>query len=103
LQALTIAGPPNSLEMADVRSTDTKLRPIADATGGGIFRLAAGGVPSFRHVSAGQSAHGAGWAGLRANDQASVTEVSGMPLADPRWLLVPVLGLLLLAWWREGR
>ena len=103
LQALTIAGPPNSLEMADVRSTETKLRPIADATGGGVFRLAAGGVPSFRHISAGQSAHGAGWAGLRANDQASVTEVSGMPLADPRWLLVPLLGLLLMAWWREGR
>jgi len=107
LQTLCILGPSNSLEMSDVRATDSKLKALVERSNGGIFWLV-DGLPSFRPVSAsaygnGSSAHGTQWAGIKANDQAGISDVSAMPLADPRFLLLPLLALLLFAWWREGR
>jgi hypothetical protein len=103
LNTLCVVGPANAFEMLDVRATDTKLRPVAEATDGGIFWLSENGVPNFRRVDPSVSAHGASWAGLRANGQTSVMDATQSPLFDPRFVLVPLLALLALAWWREGR
>ena len=96
----------NPLEIADLRADDTRLRPLADATGGALRWLGAElapAVPELRRVAAGRDTHGPGWIGLRRNADHTVTGITAMPLLPP-WLALPlVLGLAILAWRREGR
>jgi hypothetical protein len=103
LTAVTASGPLNPREVSDVRATDAILQPVARATGGSVHWLADGGVPKIRRVSAGDSASGNDWIGLRANHAYRVTQVEQEPLL-PAWLaLLLVLGSLLFAWRMEGR
>jgi hypothetical protein len=68
-----------------------------------VHWLADGGVPKIRRVSAGESASGNDWIGLRANHAYRVTQVEQEPLI-PTWLaLLLVLGSVLFAWRMEGR
>jgi hypothetical protein len=102
LSTVAAAGPLNPKEVADMRATDQILRPIADATGGGIHWLD-DGVPDIRRVEAGENASGDGWIGLRRNRAYRVTSVEQQPLLKPWVALVLVLATLLLAWRMEGR
>ncbi len=96
----------NPLEVADLRATEATLRPLADATGGAVRWMGPGPsptLPELRRVAAGRDAHGQGWIGLRRNADHTVTGITATPLLPP-WLALPmVLGLILLAWRREGR
>jgi hypothetical protein len=96
----------NPLEIADLRADDTRLRPLAEATGGAVRWLgteAQPALPELRRVAAGRDTQGAGWIGLRRNGDHTVTGITAMPLVPP-WLALPlVLGLAVLAWRREGR
>ncbi len=102
LSAVTAAGPLNAKEVADMRATDTVLKPLADASGGSVHWLK-DGVPELRRVDAGDTKGGAGWIGLKRNGGYRVTSVEQQPLL-PAWLaLALLLGMLLLAWRMEGR
>ncbi len=105
LSAVAAAGPLNPREFADVRATEKLLRPIADATGGGIWWAGenAEDTPGIRSVRAGQDAAGANWMGLRRNEQYLVHAVHQVPLLTGPLALFLILGALALAWWREGR
>lgn len=105
LSAVAAAGPLNPREIADVRSTDALIRPIAAESGGGVWWAGEGGdgVPALRSVRAGQDAAGAGWLGLRRNEQYLVHAVHQVPLIAGPLALLLLLGTLALAWWREGR
>jgi hypothetical protein len=96
----------NPLEIADLRADETRLRPLAEATGGALRWLGAElspAVPELRRVSAGRDTAGPGWIGLRRNADHTVTGITALPLLPP-WLALPlVLGLAILAWRREGR
>jgi hypothetical protein len=103
LNAVTANGPLNPKEVADMRATDSILKPVANATGGGVHWLADGGVPQIRRVLPGRLASGDSWIGLRANHAYRVTSVEQEPLL-PAWLaLVLLLGTLMLAWRLEGK
>ncbi|MGG5811786.1 hypothetical protein [Falsiroseomonas sp. CW058] len=96
----------NPMEVADLRATEAVLRPLAEATGGAVRWMGAGAAPALpelRRVAAGRDGQGAGWIGLRRNADHTVTGITALPLLPP-WLALPlVLGLVLLAWRREGR
>ena len=73
-------------ELTDLRSTGDRLRPIVEATNGGIDRLASDGLPDIRRVKPGRDAAGRGWIGLRANeDYVVVAGVDQAPLLPASW------------------
>ena len=107
LVAFTSVGPANPLELADVFSDTERLRPLAEATGGSVRRVAGetGGpaVPRVQLVRAGARAAGADWIGLRPSEAAVIRGVSVMPLGLGLLGLAGLLGAVLLAWVAEGR
>ena len=103
LSAVAAAGPLNPKEVADMRATDSILKPLAQASGGSVHWLADGGVPRIRRVSPDGLAWGADWIGLRDNGAYRVTSVEQRALL-PAWLaVVLLLGTVLIAWRAEGR
>ncbi|SFL00516.1 hypothetical protein [Falsiroseomonas stagni] len=109
--AFAAAEAPNPMEVADLRADETRLRPLAEATGGAVRWLGTDAqplVPELRRVALGRDQHGGaspgpGWIGLRRNADHTVTGITALPLLPP-WLALPlVLGLALVAWRREGR
>ena len=104
--AFAAAAAANPPEIADLRADDARLHPAVLAGGGAMRWLGTGAepnLPDIRRVSVGRDAAGPGWIGLRRNQDHTVTGVSATPLLPP-WAALPlVLGLLLLAWRREGR
>ena len=100
--AYAAAGIANPLEMADLRATATLLAPLVRATGGSIHWLDPAGAPELRRTDPGQEAAGSGWSGLQRRHDHLVTGIAATPLLPP-WLSLPlILGLLVLAWRREG-
>jgi hypothetical protein len=92
----------NPLEMADLRATATVLAALVRASGGGIHWLDPAGAPALRRTEPGHEASGPGWIGLQRRHEHLVTGVAATPLLPP-WLSLPLLlGLMLLAWRREG-
>jgi len=101
--ALAVVGTLNPPELVDMRTTDARLAPVAEATGGGIRWLADGGVPDIRRVAPERDTAGRDWIGLRANGEYVVTGVREVPLLPAALALLLALGTLLAAWRREGR
>lgn len=103
--AVAVVGAVNPPELADVRSTPEKLQPALKATGGGYHWLGGDGssVPTIRRVGPDRDASGFGWMGLRSNGDHVVTGVTQTPLLPALPVLVLAVGMLLLAWRREGR
>jgi hypothetical protein len=101
--AFAAAGALNSREYADLRSTDALAKPLVEASGGGIIRIADGALPQVRRVRPGRDAAGSNWIGLRSNEDYVVTGVDATPLLPVWLLLILLLGTALLGWRREGR
>ena len=103
--AYAAAGAANPPELADLRATATQVGRLARASGGGVHWLgsaASPDLPELRRVDADRAASGGSWIGLARRHDHIVTGVSGLALL-PAWASLPViLGLMLLAWRREG-
>lgn len=108
LSTLAHVGPVNSPEFTDVLSTPDKLKPVAEAGGGSVRRLAGSDpagvdLPSVVPVRPSAQASGNDWIGLRNTEDSVLKSVSSVPLFGG----FLGLGLLLLAlgsmWYREGR
>ncbi|MDF1790822.1 MAG: hypothetical protein P1U88_02880 [Thalassobaculaceae bacterium] len=99
---LVAVGALNPVELTDVATTDARLGPIADATGGSVTWLSDTAVPSMRRVAPGRTATGRGWIGLRENGDYVVAGVSLLPALPAALALTLMLGMLVLAWRREG-
>jgi hypothetical protein len=100
--ALAAVGNLNPLEYADMRTTDARLKPLVQATGGGSYWLT-DGMPELRRVRAGRLTAGRSWLGLVENREYAVKSVREAPLLPAGILLVLALGTLLIAWRAEGR
>ncbi|MEO5338450.1 MAG: hypothetical protein H7841_16405 [Magnetospirillum sp. WYHS-4] len=96
--AFAASGIVNSLEDADLRATDERLRPLAAGVA-----WAAEGIPAFSRVVPGREAAGRGWMGLVRNRAEVVTGMRQVPLLPGLMLLALVLLPLAAAWRREGR
>ncbi|MBL8673544.1 MAG: hypothetical protein JNL07_01550, partial [Rhodospirillales bacterium] len=103
LKAVAAVGNPDPLEFSDVRATAAKLKPLADASGGGVQWLIETPDPDVRRVPSHRAAFGDGWIGLRRNDSFTVTGVNRYPLLPG--IAVALLFLIAagLAWFREGK
>lgn len=93
----------NPLESRDIRSTKENLLPIVKESGGGIYRIAEKGIPSFRRTSPGNSQSGSNWMGLRSNGNYEVVGYNRTSLTPPLIALILLSLLLCLAWWRESK
>jgi hypothetical protein len=100
--AVAAAGPLNSAEFGDVRTTARRLAPVVAATGGGIYWVGSGKIPEVRRVSPGERAAGKNWMGFRENRDYRVVGVSETPLLPAIAALLLGLGGLFAAWRREG-
>ena len=101
--AYAAAGAADPPELADLRATATVLGPLARASGGGVHWLAGAEVPELRRTEADRAASGSAWIGLQRRHDHVVTGVAALDLL-PAWLSLPIMvGLLVLAWRREGR
>jgi len=100
--ALAVVGAVNPPELADVRSTGEPVKPVAQATGGGVQWIA-DSIPDVRRTKADRSQSGSGWIGLRANGDFVVTGVMDVPLLPVAAVLLLALGAMIVAWRREGR
>jgi hypothetical protein len=105
--ALAAVGPLNPIEFRDVRATDARLKPATEATGGSIHWLSEGGVPELRQIRPSRDYAGAGavgsWIAFKRNGDYVVTGVRQAPLLPALLVLLAALGLLALAWQREGK
>ncbi len=100
-QAFAAAADANPREIADLRATATVMAPVVRASGGSI-RFTGGGGPELRRSEPGRDSSGSGWIGLPRRHDHVVTGLDALPLLPP-WAALPLLlGLILLAWRREG-
>jgi hypothetical protein len=107
LSALAHVGPANPLEFQDVISTQDRLQPIAEATGGDVRRLGASpgevNVPRIVAVSERAPATGSGWIGLRRSQATVLVSIDRLPMFSGLLGLALLVGGFTALWFREGR
>ncbi len=106
LTALAHVGPVNAPEFADTVSTEDVLKPLAEATGGSVRRIAADGalaMPGIVPVRGTASASGRDWLGLKTTNESVLKSVNRVPLFAGFFGLALLLLALGSMWWREGR
>jgi hypothetical protein len=106
-QALVNVGPDNPLEFREVVSTTEKLRPLAEASGGTVRRVADGegdGIAMPRVIAMHESPSygGADYLGVKRTGSSVVVGVASTPLAAGFLGLAALLGAMVLVWRREG-
>ena len=105
--ALVNVGPENPLEFQEVVSTTEKLRPLAEATGGSVRRLARGkddpiSVPRLIPMHEAPLYAGADYAGLKRTEASVLIGVERTSLATDVLGLIVLLGALVWVWLRRG-
>jgi len=111
LTAVAHAGIEDPREMSEVVATEDKLKPLIEATGGGLFwtrtdRASAGSDVSLPRVAVMSGARvlaGSGWMGLRDREAFVTKGVKLTPMFTGLFALAALLALMAMAWWREGR
>lgn len=98
LRRFVLAG--NVAELAEIRPRETPLAALAEASGGGAYRLA-DALPDIRRTKAGDRQQGGGWLGLVRNDSGRLIGVREEPLLPPWAAWTLLTALLAAAWWRE--
>jgi len=100
--AFAAAGEADPLEFADLRVTAEKLAPLTGTANGSLHWLDPDGAPALRRVEAGRVASGSDWIGLPIRHNHVVTGVISLPFFPPALALPLILGLVVLAWRKEG-
>jgi hypothetical protein len=106
LKALINVGPVNPKEFAEVTSTTEALRPLLQATGGDVRRVADGGsldLPRVLPVRASTVFRGDGWLGVKMRDASVVRGIGVLPIFAGLIGLLLLLGAFASTWLREGR
>ncbi len=106
LNALANVGPANPREFAEVTSTTEVLAPLANATGGGMVRVADGSgvhVPRILPVRSSDTFKGDDWLGLRMREASVVRGIGVLPVFAGLIGLLLLVGSLAATWMREGR
>jgi hypothetical protein len=103
LRTVAAVGSPDPLEFSDVRATDAKLKPLVEASGGGLLWLGDEAEPDIRAVRPGRAAGGSDWIGVRRNEGYTVAGINQLPLLPGILVALAFLMAIASAWWREGR
>jgi hypothetical protein len=102
LRAWAAVGPLNPREAQALAATDEILRPIVQASRGGVFMTGEDGrnLPDVRRVERGARAEGGDWLGIERNGAYVVRAAAASPLG-PGWVWA-LIGTALLMWgWRR--
>jgi hypothetical protein len=114
LTAVAHAGLEDAREMSEVTATDQKMRPLVEATGGGVYWTrgasllgavsgSAVDVPRVSMLSNARVLAGSGWLGLKDREAHVTRGISLTPMFTGLMALAALLAFITLAWWREGR
>ncbi|MEO0606830.1 MAG: hypothetical protein AAFY82_01265 [Pseudomonadota bacterium] len=104
LEAVALNGPANPREFAALEATPDLLRPLSEASGGGVYSLERPEqVPDVRLVGRRADATGNTWLGLRERGAYAVRSSTSLPLLPGLLAIGLILLALLAAWRREGR
>ncbi|MDP1749601.1 MAG: hypothetical protein Q8L22_09090 [Reyranella sp.] len=103
LRTVAAVGSPDPLEFSDVRATEAKLKPLVEASSGGMLWLVDQADPDIRTVRPGRAAGGSDWIGLRRNEGYTVAGINQLPLLPGILVALAFLMAVGSAWWREGR
>ena len=114
LTAVAHAGLEDAREMSEVTATDAKMKPLVEATGGGVYWTRGGGllgsmvsdaveVPRISMLTNARVLSGSGWLGLKDREAHVTRGVSLTPMFTGLMALAALLAFITLAWWREGR
>ncbi|WP_336069678.1 hypothetical protein [Nitratireductor rhodophyticola] len=103
LTTLAHVGPVNAPEFGDMISTEEKLAPAADATGGSVRRIADNDLPNIVPVRRTGSASGNDWIGFRTTDDSILKAVRRVPVFTGFLALALLLFAFGAMWYREGR
>jgi hypothetical protein len=114
LNTVAHAGIEDAREMSEVTATDEKLKPLIEATGGGIFWTRGGGLlssvstssvelPRISMLANARVLAGSGWMGLKDREAYVTRGVKLIPMFTGFAALAALLALLAMTWWREGR
>jgi hypothetical protein len=114
LTAVALAGVEDPREMSEVTATPDKLRPLVEATGGGVFWTRGGSmlsavdssaveVPRITMMSAAKVLAGSGWMGLKDREAYVTRGVKLTQMFTGFLALAALLFFITLAWWREGK
>ena len=98
LRRFVLAG--DVAELSEVRPRATPLEALAEASGGGSYRLDET-LPDVRRTRPGDRQQGGNWLGLVRNDSGRLTGVREEPLLPPWAAWGMLTALLAAAWWRE--
>jgi hypothetical protein len=107
-RAFAHVGAPNPREFIDARSTDEKLRPLVDQSGGVIRRMnnESGALDLPRIVpvrSSSGTVSASDWLGIRMTEASVLRGVDRLPLFAGLFGLALLLSVLAATWYREGR
>ncbi|MFM9942398.1 MAG: hypothetical protein ACKVP7_23190 [Hyphomicrobiaceae bacterium] len=114
LTAVAHLGFEDAREMNEVTATDAKLKPLVEATGGGVYWTRGGGllasvagdavdVPRVSLLTNARVLSGSGWLGLKDREAHVTRGVTLTPMFTGLLALAALLAFITLAWWREGR
>jgi hypothetical protein len=113
LTAVAHAGIEDAREMNEVTATAEKLKPLVEATGGGVFWTRGAGllgsvtsgvdVPRISMLANARVLAGSGWLGLKDREAFVTRGVRLIPMFTGFLALCALLLLLAATWWREGR
>lgn len=104
VNTVTALGALNPKEYSDLTPTTEIVKPLADATGGGVFKAAnSGDIVSIRRVRLGANTKGENWIGLVENNQFVTRNSRRRPLAPTLLYFIFAVGALALAWRRESQ
>lgn len=97
--AYAVVGTAASAEFSDVHTTDERLKPLVEASGGGMIWYEEQPRFSVKSLSAHQKHFGGDdWLGVKENDAYHVQKIESAPLL-PNWLLLIVISGCLIGFW----
>src|SRR3546814_9265444 len=94
---LAAAGPLNTLELRDPRSTGAVAEPLVAESGGTVRRIAGNDLPMLRKVAADRDRFGRDWIGLKRGAGSVVTGVMQIPVLHALLVLCLSLAAAVLA------
>jgi hypothetical protein len=102
-KAYAVSGDLNPPELSGVRTTEDLMKPLSDASGGGMAWMANTPRPNVRFYSDGRMFGGGNNIIFRRNNAYDVKGVEEKPVLPAPLLALALLMLVTFVWWREGR
>jgi hypothetical protein len=93
-------GPLAPREFEQTIAGDAAIKPLTQATRGGVLRMEAVPDPKIRLVREGRVAAGRDWIGLTPRNASVTTDIRLIPLL-PTWVWMLLAGFLAFAAWRR--